>query len=519
MKPITAAQSIEHWNLDRLKPYDRNARTHSTEQIAQIVASIQEFGFTNPILVDENDGIIAGHGRLMAARDLQMQTVPVVVLSHLSPAQRRAYILADNKLALNAGWDDTLLAAELESLSEIDFDISLLGWSNDELAELLPDVEEFVGDDSEENIEDEAAPVKLADRFGIAPFTILNAREGWWQDRKRQWLSLGIQSEVGRKGNLLGMSETMLEPDEKTRELNQLMRDAGTMVGSIHLLPNYYDKKKAGLSDDQIVEEYLASGSKQAGTSIFDPVLAELAYRWFSAEDATVLDPFAGGSVRGIIASKIGRQYVGHELRLEQVEANREQANEICSEDKLTPTWVHGDSRNIDKTCADVKADFIFSCPPYADLEVYSDDPKDLSTLPYEEFIASYREIIAKSCALLKPDRFACFVVGDVRDKKGNYYNFVGDTIKAFTDAGLSYYNEAILVTPVGTLPMRAGRAFATTRKLGKTHQNVLVFVKGSGKAAATACGECEFADVNEPAVETTEYGDKLTADSLGGEL
>ena len=146
----------------------------------------------------------------------------------------------------------------------------------------------------------------------------------------------------------------------------------------------------------------------------------------------------------------------------------------------------------------------IFSCPPYADLEVYSDDPKDLSTLDYDDFVVSYKEIIAKSCSLLKPDSFACFVVGDVRDKKGNYYNFVGDTIQAFVDAGLSYYNEAILVTPVGTLPLRAGRTFAATRKLGKTHQNVLVFLKGDAKKAVKRCGECSFGEVD-PAEEFGE--------------
>jgi ParB-like chromosome segregation protein Spo0J len=134
---IQAAQRIEHWPLDRLVPYDRNARTHSPEQVAQIAASIQEFGFTNPILVDGKDGIIAGHGRLQAARELAMATVPVVVLDHLTPAQKRAYVLADNKLALNAGWDDALLAEEITALHLQDFDLSVLGWSDKELAGIL----------------------------------------------------------------------------------------------------------------------------------------------------------------------------------------------------------------------------------------------------------------------------------------------------------------------------------------------------------------------------------------------
>lgn len=228
------------------------------------------------------------------------------------------------------------------------------------------------------------------------------------------------------------------------------------------------------------------------GTSIFDPVLCELAYIWFSPVGGTILDPFAGGSVRGIVASKLGRQYIGHELRQEQVDANRVQGSEICVDELMPPAWICGDSRTIDSTCKDVQADMVFSCPPYADLEVYSDDTKDLSTLGYEEFKNAYFEIIKKTCALLKNDRFACFVVGEVRNKKGNYYNFVGDTVQAFKEAGLNYYNEAILVTAVGSLPIRVGKQFSSGRKLGKTHQNILVFVKGDGKKAAQACGEVE---------------------------
>ena len=236
----------------------------------------------------------------------------------------------------------------------------------------------------------------------------------------------------------------------------------------------------------------------QSGTSIFDPVLCELAYRWFCPQGGIILDPFAGGSVRGIVASKLGRQYVGVELRPEQVAANREQAARICGDPM--PAWHIGDSRLIGQHCADVQADFIFSCPPYADLEVYSDNPDDLSTLKYPEFRREYAAIIAATAALLKPDRFACFVVGDVRDPKGCYYGFPSHTIEAFEAAGLRLYNEAVLITAVGSLPIRAGRAFESARKLGKTHQNVLVFVKGNPKTATAAVGPVEFGDIPEDA-------------------
>jgi len=260
--------------------------------------------------------------------------------------------------------------------------------------------------------------------------------------------------------------------------------------------------RKHGMKDKIVKADECDATS---GTSIFDPVLCEIAYRWFSPVGGLILDPFAGGSVRGIVASKLGRQYIGHELRQEQVDANRAQGSELCGDDEHPPAWICGDSRNIDTTCADVQADMVFSCPPYADLEVYSDDPKDLSTMKYSDFKAVYFEIIKKACDRLKPDSFACFVVGEVRDKKGNYIDFVGDTVQAFRDAGLHYYNEAILVTCVGSLPIRAGKQFSASRKLGKTHQNILVFVKGDGKRAAHRCGTVEIDESMFAAVDPAE--------------
>lgn len=229
------------------------------------------------------------------------------------------------------------------------------------------------------------------------------------------------------------------------------------------------------------------------GTSIFDPVLCELMYRWFCPPEGLVLDPFAGGSVRGVVASKLGRQYIGVELRKEQIEANRHQADEICQDPM--PVWVEGDARDITKLCKGIEADFIISCPPYADLERYSEDPRDLSTLSYQEFLPAYQDIIKTTCSMLKEDRFACFVVGDVRDAKGHYYGFPWHTVAAFQAAGLILYNEAVLVTAAGSLPIRAGKQFRASRKLGKTHQNILVFLKGDAKQATAALGSVQVAE------------------------
>jgi hypothetical protein len=243
----------------------------------------------------------------------------------------------------------------------------------------------------------------------------------------------------------------------------------------------------------KIVEGDISGGlaSEQSGTSIFDPVLCELTYRWFCPKNGLILDPFAGGSVRGIVAAKMGRRYIGIDLNKRQLEANYLQAEVICTNGDPFPDWRQGDSRNIAELVSE-QADLIWSCPPYADLERYSDDPRDLSTLKYEQFCDAYAEIIKATCSRLKQDRFACFVVGDVRDKDGFYYGFPWHTIAAFEMAGLRLYNEAILITAVGSLPIRAARQFESGRKLGKTHQNYLCFIKGDPKKATKACGQLE---------------------------
>tara|TARA_R100001198_G_C5191805_1_gene184191 strand:+ start:448 stop:1047 length:600 start_codon:yes stop_codon:yes gene_type:complete len=120
---------IAYVSTSDLIPYVNNPRTHSEQQVAQVAASIQEFGFNNPILIDEHNSIIAGHGRLAAAQKLSMDTVPTILLEGLSEAQRKAYVIADNKIALNSGWDDELLKIELETLSDSDFDLDILGWA------------------------------------------------------------------------------------------------------------------------------------------------------------------------------------------------------------------------------------------------------------------------------------------------------------------------------------------------------------------------------------------------------
>jgi hypothetical protein len=209
---------IEMMPPDRLVPYIRNARTHSADQVAQIAASMAEFGFTNPILIGEDGVVIAGHGRLLAAKSLGLPEVPVIVLDHLTEAQRRALVIADNRIAESAGWDQQMLAAELAALRDEDFDLEVTGFSDAEIDDLLSGLDdlgdgsfgagagggasgdgESTGGEASGGAEaPPAANASLAERFGVPPFTILDARRGWWQDRKRAWLDLGIRSELGR---------------------------------------------------------------------------------------------------------------------------------------------------------------------------------------------------------------------------------------------------------------------------------------------------------------------------------
>lgn len=302
----------------------------------------------------------------------------------------------------------------------------------------------------------------LRGRYMAPPFSVLDTKAGEWQERKREWLALGIKSELGR----------------------------GEATGGKELISNAMDMGSKARYDAAAKATAIPGGVASnappaaAGTSIFDPVLTEICLSWFCPGGGLVLDPFAGGSVRGIVAGKMGLQYQGHELRAEQVAANREQAAKICPGAGVA--WHEGDSAET-IPASTAAADMVFSCPPYGSLEVYSDDPADLSNMPFERFAARYTEIIGAACACLKPNRFAAFVVGNYRDKRGHYHDLVGLTVRAFEAAGLGFYNDIILLNAIGSGAVRAGKQFTSGRKVVKVHQNVLVFVKGDGKSATRA--------------------------------
>lgn len=325
-------------------------------------------------------------------------------------------------------------------------------------------------------------PLRL--RFLVPPFSVLDGRQGYWQERKQQWLSIGIQSEVGRGENLLKFSDAVNARQagvgktyDDARNLSKAFNTKGT------LRTKSFTEMQQSLTAGQGGDVWSATG-----TSIFDPVLCELAYRWFCPASGLILDPFAGGSVRGIVASKLGRRYIGFDLRGEQVHANQAQGRALCSDPQ--PVWICADSLGIAaiEQTPEMQGDFLFTCPPYFDLEKYSSDPADLSTMSDEDFLSSYRHIIRLWMQRLKPDRFAAIVIGEVRGKDGYYRNFYSETIRAFELAGARLYNECAFITPTGSLALRTQKQFMSSRKVGRTHQYLLVFCNGDWKKAAAAC-------------------------------
>jgi DNA modification methylase len=263
----------------------------------------------------------------------------------------------------------------------------------------------------------------------IKPFSILDSRAKEWQDRKRWWTNTyKIQSELGRE-NTISKSK-------------------------------FWD-----------IEE--------SNVSIFDATLCEKMYEWFIPKNGKILDPFAGGSVRGIVATEMGFEYTGIDLSTEQINANQLQSEK--------PNWIVGDSEHILETINDEIYDFVFTCPPYYDLEIYSDDVNDISNMSVEEFDKKYYSILNKSAKKLKNNRFFVIVVSEVREqsitgnyKIGKYKGLVSKTIEACERAGLHFYNDMILFNSQHTASRIVDTYFNRNRKVASVHQNILVFVKGN---------------------------------------
>lgn len=726
MQAFTEVQAV---SVAALSPHPQNPRRGD---VSAVKDSLKVHGQYRPIVANSRNGtIVAGHHLWQAAQELGWAEVSVAWVDVDEDTHVRM-MLVDNRTSELGGFDSEALASLLEALSETERVLEGTGY---DLADLLDNVG---GPDS----------IPLATRFGAPPFTVINGRDGAWLERKRQWKALGIQSELGREGALV-------------------------YDGPLAMYVNYYEVKAQAererghkMEAAEVVEHYgHLLESPSGGTSIFDPALTELMYRWFCPPGGRVLDPWAGGSVRGVVAGAMGLEYVGVELRPEQVEANRLQRGlahaagkvvrataaapseareygpddltpveehggylvkrddlfrvaggcggkartclrlgqaarargalglvtagsrqspqvnivagvaktlglgarvhvpsggdtpevlaaeaagaevhrhtpgyntvivararedaeasgwaEIpfgmeCQEavdataeqvrallghpvrrvvvpvgsgmsaagilkgleavgldvpvlgvqvgadpterldeyapgwrerltlvpsgsdyhehaeeqslgaleldpvyeakclpfleegdllwvvgvratratvpgEPVTPVWLEGDSVEVLEALEAEPFDMVLGCPPYYDLEVYSDDPRDLSTMTKEGFDAAMAANIAAVARHMRDHSFAVFVVGTVRDKAGLALDMRRCMTDAAEAAGLRLYHDAVYLTPIGSARMRAGMHFSGTRMLERVHQEVLVYVKGDRKKAAEACGD-----------------------------
>lgn len=745
--------------LDSLKEWEGNARRGVVSAIKE---SMRVNGVFHPLDVQTSTRrIIAGNHRYKALQELHMEEPEdprwgpdVDVIFHDVNDKRALKMhLADNKTADDATWDTDELIAQLQQAVEDD-SLEGTGFAEDDLQDLLDGLDEDLGEEMDDRSgAQNTAPTNngsLAVRFGVPPFTILDTRQGPWRNRATAWKSLGIQSEVGREGELAYHNPFNL--------YRNWMSVRNTIQEELGHKP----------TDEEVLAHPLAAQltkiNEGGGTSIFDPVLCELLYRWFSSPGDSVIDPWAGGSVRGIVAAALSRDYTGIDLRAEQVEANRDQlgildqlsgvatstphvtdpeeltpvqtvgpyrvkrddyfgvsdsrggkvrtclhiarqalqdgattlvtagsrqspqvnivaevaahlglsaqchvpqgentpeltsalasgaelvrhqagyntvivarAREAAKQDghvevpfgmedplavtytaaqvenipvdtprivmpvgsgmslagvlhglqerglhipvlgvcvgadplerlseyapdgwedmvtlvhseqdyhdpapetvlgkiqldpiyeakclpyledgdllwivgkratvgedildKGEPTWLHGESTEVLSTLEEGAYSMAIGCPPYYDLEKYSDDPQDLSTMTPEDFDAAMVRNIQALERTLAPDSFAAMVVASVRGKDGTILDMRRCMTDAFTAAGMHLVNDAVLINHVGNGGMRASRPFLGARTLTRVHQEVLVFVKGDRKAAAVRLGEVDVTD------------------------
>lgn len=278
------------------------------------------------------------------------------------------------------------------------------------------------------------------DVHGTLPWSVLRADSAGWQARRKHWAGLGVD-DTGPRAHAPAMIATGRH------------------------------------------------GAVSGGVSRFDPHLAECLLTWFAPPGGAVLDPFAGGPVRGLVAGALGHPYTGVELSEAQVAANRERAAGWQERGLLAtgPVWVHGDAAQQLPGMAAGSADYVLTCPPYHNRERYSHDPRDLSAMRWAEFGAALAGILAAACAALRPDRFATVVISDVRDHRGHLRGLPSLAADALRGAGLHLANEQILIEPGGLRAKTMRPAWTACRTTTRTHQVVLTAVKGDRRAAAAA--------------------------------
>lgn len=482
----------ENVKLSQIEVNSANPRIISDEKFAKLVNSIlvlPKMLNIRPIVVDNTMVALGGNMRyraLMAIADMQpaelkerlgsirdfqkktqaernnlieywehwqdSPTAPIVKASDLTDEEKREFIIKDN---VGFGdWDMDMLANE---------------WDNEDLIDWGVDVwNESAWDDTDSNgignVGISSHGQSLNDTFIIPPFSILDSRQGYWQARKKMWRNIIGDMGQSRQHKLIQSIELQYK-DLYTRTAEH--------------------RKTLGISFREYLDKYVPEEVKQheaqkvlsTGVSLFDPVLAEILCKWFTPnKGASIFDCFAGDTQKGLVFGTCGYTFKGVELRQEQVDIN----NEVIADRNLPISYVCDDGQNVANHFEPESQDLLFSCPPYYDLEVYSDLPNDASNQgTYKEFIGIIEKAFKAAYTCLKPNRFAVVVLGDVRSKSnGVYYDFGGDVKRIFRECGAHLYNELILIEMSSSVALRA-KKYMESRKVAKMHQNILVFFKG----------------------------------------
>lgn len=295
-------------------------------------------------------------------------------------------------------------------------------------------------------------PKALHEKYVVPPFSVFNTHQPYYRERMRMWRDMGMCGTNGRITSNNGLS---------------------------------YDNRR--------MDKHSGRKTELNGTSIFSPVLTEVVYKWFTPHgNSKIFDPFAGSITRGAIASVLGHDYVGYDINPKQVKSNIEEFQKIVQKYDVPGKALWYCHNSADSYVDYKKADLIFTCPPYFNLEKYSDIEGDLSLhTKYERFMFDYVYIIDKCYNYLVDNSFMVWVVSDVRRKDtGAYYGLVADTIKQAQSVGFQLYNEIILYNETGNLAITSGDYMKKARKVGRQHQNVLVFYKGDTKHIKDKFGE-----------------------------
>lgn len=442
---------IEKASIDSLNIAVYNPRKDLKEtdpEYIKLKNSVEHFGYVEPVIVNKrNMTVVGGHQRIKVLKDLGYKDIEVVYVD-LDETNEKALNIALNKIS--GDWDAEKLEDLLRDISlDTDFDVELTGFDLDEIETMFSGSNKEIEEADKKNNKtkeslkeayDSVEHYSLKELYGMPPFSvlnisILNTRDGDWDKNNAFW-------------------------KEKINDNAEARSNAACM--------------------NRGFDKYAYTNFKSDVVSILDPTLCELINRWFLPKEQNnqVFDTFAGDTAMGFVTGALNNYYTGIELRQEQVDWNVEQFknNGLSQYSK----YICDDGRNVLNHIAENSMDLYFSCPPYYDLEVYSDKENDASNqATYEEFYAILDDAFTKSIKCLKDNRFAVIVAGDVRNKKtGGYYDFLGDIKKTFIREGCIFYNEMILVNKIGSAIITTNNCMKN-RKIKKIHQNVLVFYKG----------------------------------------